>query len=322
MPAPITFADCLRAREIIRGRLVPTPLLNHPTLDAELGTLRVLVKHENHQPTGSFKIRNGIVAMASLTPEQRARGVVAATRGNHGQGLALAGKLYGASVTICVPRENSVEKNAAMRALGATVVEAGRDYEEAVGEAERLVRERDLVMLHSTSVPTLAGAATLTLEICEQAEHIDAMIVTLGGGSQAVGALTVLRERAPHVRVYGVQAANAPAIHDGIAAGVPLVCAAAPTLADGLATGRCHPLTFDALRTGLSACVLVSEAEIAEALRVVMRTTHNMLEGAAAAAFAGLYKLRDQLAGQTVAVVLSGGNIDQPLLARVLSRAL
>lgn len=323
MEWPITFDECLRARETLRPHLVPTPLRHYRLLDEQLGLgIRVLVKHENHQPTCSFKIRNGIVALASLSAAQRACGVVAATKGNHGQGLALAGRMLGTAVTICVPKDNSLEKNAAMRALGATLIEAGDDYDEAVEVAERLVRERGMQMLHSTSRPTLAGAATLTLELLDQAPDVDAVVVSIGGGSQAVGALTVVRELAPHVRVYGVQSANAPAQHDSYHARRMVERPVTPTLADGLATRRAYDLTFSALREGLADCMVVSEAEIAEAIRTVMRTTHNMIEGSAAAAFAGLAKLEPALAGRTVAVVLSGSNIDQPWLERVLSRAL
>jgi threonine dehydratase len=322
MSPPIAFRDVLHARDVLRAYLSPTPLRNYRLLDDALGNgARVLVKHENHQPTGSFKVRNGICAVAALTAEQRGRGIVTATRGNHGQGVALAGQLLGAQVTVCVPFGNNSEKNAAMRALGANLVEIGDDYDDAVAHAQQLVREHGLTLIHSSNDPhVLAGAATTFLEVIDQAPEVDAVVVALGGGSQAVGAITVLRERAPHVKVYAVQAANAPGQHDSLKAGRMVQTTVLPTLADGLATRTSYELTFETLKQGLTDCVLVSEAEIAEAMRVVMRTTHNMLEGAAAAAFGALWKLQVPLAHKTVAVVLSGGNVDQAALRRVLNR--
>jgi threonine dehydratase len=321
MLLPISFADVLHARDVLRNHLLPTPLRHYRLLDDALGNgARVLVKHENHQPTCSFKVRNGIAAVAALTPEQRARGIVAATRGNHGQGLAGGGQLLGAHVTVCVPHGNSSEKNAAMRAMGATLMEVGRDYDDAVGHASLLVQQHGLTLVHSSNNPdVLAGAATLTLEIVEQTARLDALVVALGGGSQAVGAITVLRQLAPHVEIYAVQAANASAQHDGLRAGHMVEKAVLPTLADGLATRTSYDLTFEAMFHGLTACITVTEAEIAEAMRVTMRTTHNLLEGAAGAAFAGLWKLKSELADKTVAVVLSGSNIDQDVLRRVLN---
>lgn len=320
MPFPITLADVLRARRILAPILTPTPLQRHPLLEEQVGSaMTILVKHENHQPTGSFKIRNGIVAMSGLSPAERQRGVVTATRGNHGQGLAYAGRLLGISTTVCVPVGNNPEKNAAMIALGANLVEIGETYDDAAEEAERLARSEGRTSVSSIGTPVVAGAATLSLEIFEQTPTLDAMVVSLGGGSQAVGAITVMRELAPHVRIYAVQAANASAQHDAIKAGAPLTRRALPTLADGLATSQTYDVTFEALREGLSGVVLVSEGEIAEAMRMVMRTTHNLVEGAAAAPFAALAKLRAELAGKTVAVVASGGNVDQATLRRVLN---
>lgn len=319
MKAP-SYADVLRARERIAPYLAPTPLRHYAALDAEVGSgVRVLVKHENHQPTQSFKIRNGLSALTALPEDARRRGVVAASRGNHGQGVALAGSLLGAPVTICVPVGNSPAKNLAMRGLGAEVVEEGRDYDESVEVAERLVRERGLTMIHSTNdADVIAGAATLTLEIAEQADELDAMVVAVGGGSQAVGALTVMRERRPDLPVYAVQAERASAIHDGFHAGHPVSRDSADTIADGLATRHCYEATFEPLCAGLTDFVTVTEAELAGAIRVYLRATHNLAEAAGAAGLAGLMKLAPRLAGKTVAVILSGANIDEHILRDVL----
>lgn len=323
-PWPITIEDARAARERIRACLPPTALRRYAELDAAVGSgIRVLVKHENHQPTNAFKARNALAAMSALDPDQRQRGVIAATRGNHGQGVAWAGRLLGIPVTICVPHGNNPEKNTAMRGLGAELIEEGRDYDESVAVARRLMDERGLTMIHSTNdARVIAGAATMTLEILEQAEDLDAMVVAVGGGSQAVGALCVIRALRPDVEVYAVQAAGAAAIHDSWHAGEPLAHAVADTFADGLATRRCYDLTFGALRAGLRGFVTVSEAEIADAIRVYLRTAHNLAEGAGAAGLAGLRKLAPALAGKTVAVVLSGSNIDEATLRAVLDRSL
>jgi threonine dehydratase len=258
--------------------------------------------------------------MTALPPEQRTRGVIAASRGNHGAGLAWAGEQLGVPVVICVPHGNNPEKNAAIRGFGAELVEAGRDYDESVEVATRIARERGLVMAHSTNdASVLAGAATLSAELCEQAGELDAIVVAVGGGSQAVGALLATDALRPGVAVYGVQAAAAAAIHDSWHAGTRLTTPTADTFADGLATRATYDLTWEPLRR-LAGFVAVSDAEIADAIRVLWRTTHNLAEGAGAAGLAGLRLLRDRLRpGATVAVILSGSNLDQPTVCRVLS---
>jgi threonine dehydratase len=319
--SPIAFADVEAARERLPPYLARTPLRAYAALDAALGAgIRVLVKHENFQPTGAFKVRNGLSALTALSPERLKRGVVAATRGNHGLGLAWAGRRLGAPVTVCVPVGNNLEKNAAIVGLGARLVEEGRDYDESVAAAERLVREEGLHMVHSTSdADVVAGAGTLTLEMLEEEPGIDALVYSVGGGSQAVGGLTVARAMKAGVAVYGVQARGASAIHDAWHLGRPVSLPSADTFADGLATRNTYPFTFGALREGLSGFVTATDAEIAEAVRLVLSTTHTLVEGAGAAGLAGLVKLRETLAGKTVGVVLSGANIDRRTLTRVLS---
>jgi threonine dehydratase len=318
---PITPEDVNAARDRLRPHLPPTPLRSYTTLDEAVGAgVRVLVKHENLQPTGAFKVRNGLSALTALSGDELARGVVAATRGNHGLGLAWAGRRLGAPVTVCVPLGNSPEKNAAVRGLGARLVEEGRDYDESVAAAERLVREEGLHLVHSTNDPAVvAGAGTLTLEMLEEAPGIEALVFSVGGGSQAVGGLTVARALEPARPVYAVQAAGASAIHDAWHLGRPVSKPSADTFADGLATRNTYPFTFGALREGLSGFVTATDAEIAEAVRLVLSTTHTLVEGAGAAGLAGLVKLRETLAGKTVGVVLSGANIDRRTLTRVLS---
>jgi threonine dehydratase len=318
---PISFEEVLAARARIRPHIPPTPLRRYAPLDEAVGQgIEVWVKHENHCPTNSFKARNALSAMAALSAQEGKRGVVAATRGNHGLGVAWAGSLLGIRATICVPHGNNPEKNAGMRGFGATLVEEGRDYDESLEVAQRLMRERGLTMLHSTNDPrVIAGAATLTLEMLEEKPDLEAVVVSVGGGSQAVGALTVLRELNPATPVFAVQAERASAQRDSWQAGRPVDGASADTFADGLATRSAYALTFPALRQGLADFLAATEGELAEAVRILLATTHNLAEGAGAAALAGLLKLAPRLSGKKVAIVLSGGNIDSATLQRILN---
>jgi threonine dehydratase len=318
---PITLDDVRAARERIAPYVAPTAFREYPRLSEIAGAgMRVFVKHENHQPTNSFKIRNGLSFMTALDPEQRRRGVVAASTGNHGQGIAFGARLLGSTATICVPASNNPDKNAAMRALGATVVEEGRDYDEAVGVMQRIARDEGRVVAHSTNDPRIiAGAGTMTLEIVDQQPDLDALVIAIGGGSQAVGALTVARTLAPKLEVLGVQAAGAPAIHDSWHAGKRLTTERADTFAEGVATRTTYDLTFDALAAGLTDFVTVTDAEIAESLRTIVSITKNVVEGAGAMGFASLPKLRERLAGRKVGIVFCGGNIDSAVLRRVLN---
>ncbi len=317
---PVTFRDVLAARDRIRPYLSPTPLRRYEALDRAIGSgIRIHVKHENHNPTNAFKVRGALSAMTTLSGEERRRGVIAASRGNHGLGLAWAGRALGVPVTVCVPVGNNPDKNEAMRDLGAELVEEGGDYDAAVEVAGRIVKERGLVMVHATNdVRILAGAATLTLEMLEQAEDLEALVFGIGGGSQAVGGITVARELRPRLGVYGVQAERAPAIHDSWHAGRRIEGTSADTFADGLATRGVYAMTFDALREGLAGFVKVPESEIAESLRLLLATTHNLAEGAAAAGLAGTARLRGTLRGLRVGIVLTGSNIDAATLKRVL----
>jgi len=320
---PISIDDVQDARRRIAPHLPATPFRYYPQLGEAVGGLDVFVKHENHQPTNSFKIRNGLSFMTSLTADERKRGVVAASTGNHGQGIAYGAGLLGVGATICVPAKNNPEKNAAMRALGATVVEEGRDYDEAVNVMLRMAAHEHRIVAHSTNDPRIiAGAGTMTLEIIEQKPDLDALVIAVGGGSQAVGALTVARALAPSLKVYGVQAAGASAIHDSWHAGQRLTTNRADTFADGVATRTTYDLTFPALQAGLAGFVTVTDAEIAESLRTILSLTHNLVEGAGAMGFAGLSKLRGELAGRRVGIIFCGSNIDADTLRRILSRDL
>ncbi|MEW6735848.1 MAG: threonine/serine dehydratase [Acidobacteriota bacterium] len=319
---PISFSDVMAAIQRIRPYLSMTALRNYPSLDQEVANeIKVFVKHENHNPTNSFKARNGLAVMTALSQEERRRGVVTPTRGNHGQGVAWAGALLGVPVTICVPVGNNPEKNEAMRGFGATVIESGRDYDEAIEVAKELAHTRDLYLIHTANDPrVLAGAGTIVWEMLYQLpEQLDAIVVAIGGGSMAVGALTVIQALRPNVAVYGVQAAGACAMYESWRSGHPVTKTCADTFADGLATRGIYQMTYGPLRAGLTDFITVSEAEIAYALRLLLRTTHNLVEGAGAAGLAGLLALREQLAGKRVAIILSGANIDTTTLHRVIN---
>ena len=278
------------------------------------------MKHENFNPTGSFKVRNGLAFMTALPDDDRAAGVVAATRGNHGLGIAYAGRAFGVRATICVPLGNNPEKNAGMRALGARLVEEGRDYDESVQVAERIRGEEGATLAHSTNNrQILSGAGTLSLEFLEQAPEADALVIAVGGGSQAVVAITAAAAVSPAVQVFSLQAAGAAASHAAWHARRPMTTPSADTFADGLATRSSYAMTLPILLQGLADFITVSDAEIADAMRLLLRTTHTLVEAAGAAGLAGLRKLAPQLAGRRVGIVLSGANVDAHTLRRVLS---
>jgi threonine dehydratase len=321
--SPITIDDVLAARERLKPHLTPTPARRYPTLDVDVGHgIRVVVKHENHQPTQAFKARNGLAAVTALDDAARARGVVGASTGNHGQGLAWAAQLLGVRATICVPVGNNPDKNAMILGWGATLVEHGADYDESVLTADRLVREQGLTLVHSTNNrAVIAGAATMTAELLEQAPEIDALVLAVGGGSQAVGALTVAASVNPSVAVYGVQSSAASTGHDSWHAKRRLPPGRSATFAEGIATRSTYDLTFSTLLDGLAGFVIVSDAELLAAMRSLWSHTHNLAEGAGAAGLAGLLQLRSSLAGHTVGIVISGGNCDAATATRALATA-
>lgn len=319
---PITFDEVLAARERLAPYLTPTPLRHYPLLDARIGRgISLLVKHENHQPTCSFKVRNGLSFVTAMNADERGHGVVAASTGNHGQGIAYAASLLEVKATICVPVGNNPEKGAAMRSWGATVVEEGGDYDESVHAMLRIARETGATIAHSTNDKRIvAGAATMSLEMLEQSGGLDAIVIAIGGGSQSVGALTVARELAPRIKVYGVQTSGAAAIHDSWHAGVPRPGAKADTFAEGVATRTPYEMTFSTLVDGLEDFVTVTDAELAETIRMLLSTTHNLVEGAGAVGVAGALKLRDRLEGKRVGVIFSGANLDSAVLRRIINR--
>jgi len=320
MQAP-ALKDIYDARPRVYRALKRTPLLGHPLLAAETG-LEIYVKHENHNPTGAFKVRGGLNLIGSLSADER-RGVVTASTGNHGQSIALACQREGVPCTIVVPIGNNPEKNAAMRAFGAEVIEFGRDFDEARERVEQMQRERGLRYVHSANEPLLlAGVGTYALEIFEDLPTSDVILVPIGGGSGACGCSIVRSGIGSHAKIIGVQAARADAFTRSWKNGVRIVGDSAATFAEGMATRVTFDLTFDILRRELDDIVTLTEEELAEGVRLALRATHNLAEGAGASTIAAAAKLRDRLAGQKVVCVMSGGNIDRNTLRRVLGSAL
>ncbi len=314
----ITLADVYAARRIVYRTLRPTPLMQHPLLAAETN-LDIHVKHENHNPTGAFKVRGGLNLIAHLTAEER-RGVITASTGNHGQSIAFACRGERVPCTIVVPRGNNPEKNAAMRALGATVVEHGADFDEARERVEHLRQEKALRYIHSANEPHLiAGVATYALEIFEELPDADVMLVPIGGGSGASGCALVRTWMGSRAEVIGVQAAAADAFARAWRTGTRLTAERAATFAEGVATRTTFDLTFSILQKQLADVVTLTEEELMEGVRLALRATHNLAEGAGAAPLAAAVKLRQRLRGKRVVCVMSGGNIDRETLARILT---
>jgi threonine dehydratase len=310
--------DIYAARERVYRVVKPTPLMRHPLLSAETG-LDIRVKHENHNPTGAFKVRGGANLIATLSPAER-RGVITATTGNHGQSIALACQREGVPCTIVVPLGNNPEKNAAMRALGADLIECGADFDQARERVEQLQHERGLRYVHSANEPLLiAGVATYALEIFEEQPDTDVIIVPIGGGSGASGCCLVRTGLGSRARVVGVQAARADAFARSWQTGTRVVGDKADTFAEGMATRVTFDLPFTILRQQLDAIVTLSEEQLAAGVRLALRTTHNLAEGAGASTLAAAVKLQSELAGKTVVCVMSGGNIDAATLKRVLN---
>ena len=311
----VSLEEIRSAREIVYRHLQPTALLSHPLLDAATG-LSIRVKHENHNPTNAFKVRGGLNLIGRLSNNDR-RGVITATTGNHGQSIALACQREGVPCTIVVPQRNNPDKNAAMRAYGATVLEVGRDFDEAREYIER--EARGLRYVHSANEPQLiAGVATYALEIFEEMPDVDVILVPIGGGSGACGCCLVRTFSGSRAKVIGVQAAGADAFTRSWRTGERVVADRVETFAEGMATRVTFDLTFSILRELLDDVMTLTEEELMDGVRLALRTTHNLAEGAGAASLAAAMKIKDQLRGKKTVCVMSGGNIDQATLRRIL----
>ena len=302
------LADVLAARRRIAPYLTPTALYRYPALDALAGA-GLWVKHENHQPVGAFKVRGGINLISLLSEDERERGVISASTGNHGQSIAYAANLLGVRAIICVPAEANPVKVESMQALGAEVVFHGRDFDDAREHCEKLAAEHGYRYIHSGNEPALiAGVATCALEIAEQRPDIEMIVVPVGGGSGAAGTCVVAKAVRPRVKVIGVQAEASPAAYRSWRAR-ELVVAENRTFAEGMATRTAFELPQRILWDLLDDFVLVSEDDLKSATRTMIEKTRNLVEPSGAAALAAVLGDPERFAGRGVAIVCSGGNI-------------
>jgi threonine dehydratase len=312
-----TFEDILKARFVIKNHLPRTPLYSYPQLDAFLSA-KVYVKHENHMPTVSFKVRGGINFMHRLQPEEKRRGVVTASTGNHALSIAYAGRLFSVPVTIVMPEKANPVKVKAVGSLRAEIVFHGRIFEEAKVQAEKLAGERGARFIHPANEPHLiAGVATYAVEILEDCPQVEMIIVPIGGGSGASGCCLVKQQLKPQVQVIGVQAEKAPAAFLSWRA-KKIVTDRMETVAEGLQTQMGYELTQEILQALLDDFVLVSDEEMFEAVLAYLELVRNLAEEAGAAPLAAAVKIKERLKGKTVALVLTGSNISLDRLRAIL----
>ncbi len=305
-----TLAELEAAHDLVRQAIPPTPALAWPLISSRLGC-EAIVKHENHNPTGAFKVRGGLTYIDALKRRAPATAaLVSATRGNHGQSLAFAARRAGVAPIVYVPYGNSVEKNAAMRALGARLVEHGADFQAAREAAIRFAEAEGLALVPSFHRDLVSGVATYSLELLRAHPDLDALYVPIGQGSGICGAVAARDALGVTTEIVGVQAEGAPAYALSYAAGRAVSTASADTFADGMATRAPDPEALEIIMRRVARIVVVSDEEIAAAIRAYWTDTHNLAEGAGAAALAAATQERTRLRGRKVGLVLSGGNID------------
>jgi threonine dehydratase len=318
-PNPLfSLAELEAAAQLVHRTVPPTPQYAWPLLAKRAGC-EVWVKHENHTPTCAFKVRGGIVYIDNLKRSQtRVTGVITATRGNHGQSIAFSASRAGIPATIYVPRGNSTDQNAAMRAFGAAVVEFGRDFDEALAECHRVAREQNLHFISPFNRDQVKGVATYALELFRTVGDLDTVYVPIGMGSGICGLITARDLLGLKTEIVGVVARNAPAMALSFAAGKPVPTNSALTFADGMATRDPRQEAVAIIKRGAARVLQLSEDDIAEGVRAYFQDTHNVAEGAGAAPLAGLMLERARMTGKKVAVILSGGNIDALVYRRIL----
>lgn len=300
------------AQKIIYRHMQPSPQMSWPILNQKLQS-EAIIKHENTNPTGAFKVRGGLVLMENLSKKPTINGVISATRGNHGQSLALAGQKFNIPVTIVVPHGNSEEKNAAMRAMGAKLIAHGADFEEARLHACKLANEQGLTPIAPYMEDLICGVATYHYELLSQNPDIDAYYLPIGMGSGICSAIMVRDLLGLKTKIYGVSAEGAPSMYNSFKAGEIQLSNYANSLADGIATRMVLPEVFEIVKSGAEDIILVSDDEIKQAIKLAWSATHQLLEGAGAASLAGAYKERTKNKGKKIAITFSGANIDQAL---------
>jgi threonine dehydratase len=312
------LAELETAAVLVHAVMAPTPQYAWPLLSARLGS-EVWVKHENHTPTGAFKVRGGLVYLDSYKRRQpKGPGLMSATRGNHGQSLAFASRRLGVPLTILVPHGNSREKNAAMRAFGAELLEVGRDFDMAREAAERMAVERGLEMVPSFCADLVKGVATYALEFFRGAPDLDTVYVPIGMGSGIVGVIRTRDLLGLKTKIVGVVSTQAPGFALSFKAGKPVTTPTADTFADGVACRVPPADAVDIVCAGADRVVAVSEEEAAAAMRAYFADTHNAAEGAGAVGLAALMQESARMRGKRVGVILSGGNIDMPMFAGII----
>lgn len=312
------LADLEAAAAVVYRSMAPTPQQRWPLLDARAGA-EVWVKHDNYTPVGAFKIRGGLVYLDALCRRGGSiHGLVAATRGNHGQSIGYAARLYGLKAAIVVPLGNSAGKNDAMRALGVELIEEGRDFQASLEAAQRLSGERGWHLVPSFDPLLVQGVASSALELLRAAPDLDSLYVPIGLGSGICGALAARAALGVATRIVAVVAASAPAYARSLEAGRLLSHDATTRIADGMACRTPVPEALDQIRAGIDRLVEVTDDQIEAAMRAIYDDTHNVAEGAAAAGVAAMLSERDAVRGRTVGVVLTGGNVDRATFARVL----
>ncbi|WP_436527099.1 threonine ammonia-lyase [Actinoplanes sp. HUAS TT8] len=315
----LTLADFRAAHDVVGRHLPPTPLWNYPLLDRATGA-NVLVKHENTQPVGAFKVRGGLTLLDAMPPADRARGTVTWSTGNHAQSIAYASRLYGAPCTVVMPSTASPSKAAAVEAWGGRAVLTGDSLEDAQRHAEKLAADSGARLVSPGDTPELlAGVGTLYLEILERAPKLDAIVVPVGSGTGAASAALVAAALAPGCAVIGVQSSASPAAHDSWRSG-ELLARPNRTAVAGLATGRGFALPQRVMRARLADFLLVTDEEIGAARRLLATAAHTLAEGAGAAAVAAVSSRPDLFAGRSVAVVCTGGNADAAELSTLIDR--
>ena len=320
MPLP-TLADIEAAAQVVYRDFAATPQYRWALLSERLGT-DCWLKHENHTPVGAFKIRGGLTYFDQLARRGALpREVVSATRGNHGQSMGWAARRHGVACTIVVPRGNSVEKNAAMRALGVTLVEHGSDFQEAREHAMHIAAERGAHMVPSFHTDLLRGVSTYWWEFLRAVPQLDVVYVPIGQGSGACSAIAAKLALGHGVRVVGVVSSHATTYADSVAAGRVVDAPVTTQLADGMACRVADAAALAIIAPHIDHIVQVSDNEVAAAMRALFTDTHNVAEGAGAAAFAAALQEKDRLAGQTVGVALTGGNVDADIFSQVLRPA-
>ncbi len=314
-----TLDQLERAADVVYRAMAPTPQYSWPLINAELGA-RVWLKHENQTPLGSFKIRGGLNYFQHLAASgTKPAGVISATRGNHGQSVAFAARRHDMAATIVVPQGNSREKNAAMRGLGAELIEHGEDFQEAREHAEQLAERRGLHLVPSFHPFLVQGVASWALELMHSAHDLEALYVPIGLGSGICGAVAVREALGLPIEIVGVVSAGAPAYARSFEYRESVERPAQTALADGLACRKPEPSALEIILAHVSRIVEVTDEDVADAMRLVFSSTHTVVEGAGAAGVAAMLRERNQIAGRKVATVLCGANVDRHVFAKVLA---